>query len=58
MSLYTTADYAEGYLGRITTMASFAMVLSGAPVFMWRWAIQCAVFINNIAATYFKKEKV
>jgi hypothetical protein len=28
-------NYSEGYLGRITTMASFAMVLSGAPLFMW-----------------------
>ena len=51
-------DYAEGYLGRVTMMASFAMVLSGAPVFMWIWAIQCAVFINNITATYFKREQL
>jgi hypothetical protein len=27
-------DFAEGYIGRITTMASFAMVFSGAPLFM------------------------
>ena len=51
-------DYAEGYLGRVVTMASFAMVLSGAPLFMWRWAIQCATFINNITATFYRKEKV
>jgi hypothetical protein len=51
-------NYSEGYLGRITTMASFAMVLSGAPLFMWRWAIICAAFINNITATYYKKEQV
>ena len=51
-------NYSEGYLGRITTMASFAMVLSGAPLFMWRWAIICAAFINNITATYFQKERV
>ncbi len=51
-------DQAEGYLGRVTTMASFGMVYSGAPLFMWRWCIQCAVFINNIAATYFSVEKV
>jgi hypothetical protein len=51
-------DYAEGYLGRVTAMASFAMVLAGAPVFMWRWAIVCAVFINNITAAYYRKEKV
>ena len=51
-------NYSEGYLGRITTMASFAMVLSGAPIFMWRWAIICAVFINNITAAYYRKEGV
>ena len=51
-------NYSEGYLGRITTMASFAMVLSGAPLFMWRWAIICAAFINNITATYYQKERV
>ena len=39
-------------------MASFAMVLAGAPVFMWRWAIVCATFINNITAAYYTKEKV
>jgi hypothetical protein len=51
-------DYAEGYIGRVTTMASFAIVLSSAPIFMWRWAIQCASFINNITATYYKKEEM
>ena len=50
-------DQAEGYLGRVTTMASFAMVYSGAPLFMWIWCIQCAVFINNITTTYFSKEQ-
>ncbi len=25
---------------------------------MWRWAISCAAFINNISATYYSKEKV
>jgi hypothetical protein len=50
--------FSEGYLGRITTMASFAMVLSGAPLFMWRWAILCAAFINNITATFYQKEKI
>lgn len=28
-------NYAEGYLGRITAMASFAMVYSGAPIHLW-----------------------
>jgi hypothetical protein len=51
-------DQAEGYLGRVTTMASFAMVYAGAPIFMWIWCIQCAVFINNITATYYSKENV
>jgi len=51
-------DQAEGYLGRVTTMASFAMVYAGAPIFMWIWCIQCAVFINNITATYYSREKV
>jgi hypothetical protein len=52
-------DQADGYLmGRVTTMASFAMVYSGAPLFMWIWCIQCAVFINNITATYFSKEQI
>jgi hypothetical protein len=51
-------NYSEGYLGRVIAMASFAMVLSGAPLFMWRWAILCATFINNISATYYSKEKV
>ena len=51
-------NYSENYLGRVTAMASFAMVLAGAPIFMWRWAISCAAFINNISATYYSKEKV
>ena len=51
-------NYAEGYLGRVIAMASFAMELSGAPLFMWRWAILCATFINNISATFYSKEKV
>ena len=51
-------DQAEGYLGRVTTMASFAMVFAGAPIYMWIWCIQCAVFINNITATFYSKEKI
>jgi hypothetical protein len=51
-------DQAEGHLGRVTTMASFAMMYAGAPLYMWIWCIQCAVFINNITATYYSKEKV
>jgi hypothetical protein len=51
-------DQAENYLGRVTTMASYAMVYAGAPLFFWRWAIQAAVFISNITATYYSREKV
>ncbi len=45
-------NYSESYLGRVTAMASFAMVFAGDPMFMWRWAIACATFINNISATF------
>ena len=51
-------DQAENYLGRVTTMASYAMVFAGAPLFFWRWAIQAAVFISNITATYYSREQV
>ena len=51
-------NYAEGYLGRITALATYGMVYSGAPMFMWRWCIACAVFINNITATFFSMEQV
>ena len=51
-------DYAEGYLGRVTSMASFAMVYSGAPLFMWRWAIVAATFLNNITASWYSEEKI
>ncbi len=51
-------NYAEGYLGRITALATYGMVFSGAPMFMWRWCVACAVFINNITATYYSKKDV
>jgi hypothetical protein len=51
-------NYAEGYIGRITALASYGMVYSGAPMFMWRWCIACAVFVNNITATFFSRENV
>ena len=51
-------NYAEGYLGRVTAMASFAMVFSGAPLFMWIFAIRTAVFISNISASYYSKQKI
>jgi hypothetical protein len=51
-------DRAEGYLGRITAMASFGMVFAGAPLFMWIWAVRTAVFLNNITASYFSRERV
>jgi hypothetical protein len=51
-------NYVEGYLGRVTAMASFAMVYSGSPLYMWIWAIKTAVFIYNITASYFSRQKV
>jgi hypothetical protein len=51
-------NYAEGYIGRITSLATYGMVYSGAPMFMWRWCIACAVFINNITATFYSEENV
>jgi hypothetical protein len=39
-------------------MASFGMVYSGAPLFIWIWAVRVAVFVNNITASYFSREKV
>jgi hypothetical protein len=51
-------DQAENYLGRVTTMASYAMVYAGAPLFFWRWAILSAVFIANIVATYYSRERL
>jgi hypothetical protein len=51
-------DFAEGYIGRITTMASFAMVYSGAPLFMWVWGVKTAVFIDHIMAAYYSAQKV
>jgi hypothetical protein len=49
-------DQAENYLGRITTMASYAMVYSGAPLFFWKWGVLSAVFVANITATYYSRE--
>jgi hypothetical protein len=51
-------NYAEGYLGRVTALASYGMVYSGAPMFMWIWCIDCAVFINNITAAFYSSENV
>ncbi len=39
-------------------MASFGMVYSGAPLFMWVHAIKTAEFVNNITATYYSKQEV
>jgi hypothetical protein len=48
-------NYAKGYLGRITAMASFGMVHSGAPLFMWIYSVKCAVFTGNICASFYPK---
>ena len=49
-------DYAEGFIGHVCRLASFAMVYSGAPMFLWRYAIVCAVFIHNITAGFYSQE--
>ena len=51
-------NYAEGYLGRVTAMASFAMVYAGAPLFMWIYAILSAVFVGNISASFYSVQRV
>jgi hypothetical protein len=45
-------------LGRITAMASYAMVYSGAPLFFWRWSVLAAAFIDKITATFYSREQV
>ena len=49
-------DYAEGFIGHVCRLASFAMVYSGAPMFLWRYAILCGVFIHNITAGFYSLE--
>jgi hypothetical protein len=51
-------NFAEGYIGRITVMASFGMVYSDAPLFMWVHALKAAEFISNITATYYSKQDI
>ena len=51
-------NFAEGYIGRVTSMASFGMVFSGAPLFMWHYSVRSAAFVNNIAASYYSHQTV
>ena len=51
-------NFAEGYIGRITVMASFGMVYAGAPLFMWVHAIKAAAFISNITATFYSSRNI
>ena len=51
-------DFAEGFIGNICRRASFAMVYSGAPMFLWRYAIQVATSIYNIAAGWYSQEQL
>jgi hypothetical protein len=39
-------------------MASFSMVYSGAPLFMWIWSVRTAVFTNHIMACYYSEQQV
>ena len=50
-------NFAEGYIGRITTMASFGMVYAGAPLFMWIWGVKTAVFVDQIMASYYSQQQ-
>jgi hypothetical protein len=51
-------NFAENYIGRITTTASFGMVYAGAPLFMWIWAVKTAVFVDHIMASYYSQQQV
>jgi hypothetical protein len=51
-------DYAEGFIGRVCQMTSFAMIFAGAPMFMWRYAMMAAVFIYNVTAGWYSAEQV
>ena len=51
-------DFAEGFIGTICRLTSFAMVYSGAPMFLWRYAILAAVFVYYITAGWCSKEQL
>ena len=51
-------DFAEGFIGTVCRLASFAMVYSGAPMFLWRYAILAAVFVYNITAGWYSTEEL
>ena len=51
-------DYAEGFIGRVCQLASFAMLYAGAPTFMWRFAIISAVFVYNLTAGWCSAEQL
>jgi hypothetical protein len=51
-------DQAENYLGRVTAMASYAMVYAGAPLWFWIWGTESAAFVSNITATFYSREQV
>ena len=51
-------DYAEGFIGRVCQLATFAMMFAGAPTFMWRFAIISAVFVYNITAGWYSFEQL
>lgn len=51
-------DYAEGFIGRVCQMTSFALIFAGAPMHMWRYAILSAVFIYNVTAGWYSAEQL
>ena len=51
-------ECAEGFIGRVCQMTSFAMLFAGAPMFLWRYAMMSAVFIYNVTAGWHSAEQV
>lgn len=51
-------DHAEGFIGRVFQLATFAMMFAGAPPFMWRFAIISAVFVHDITAGWCSFEQL
>ena len=51
-------DLAEGFIGNVCRLASFAMVYSGASFFLWRYAILAACFVYNITAGWYSQEQL
>ncbi len=58
MPLYTGAKLCRMISRQNNIHGLFCHGVLWAPIHLWRFCIICAVFINNITATFFSKEKV